>query len=82
MRHYVGFSQIESQTYFSAENLLEVNPVMINYKIRYNKNQPARCSLAWLDHFSRYLWWQKNRKMQSGHVMLRARVAMEKGLLS
>ena len=68
--------------YFSAENLLEVNPVMINYKIGYNKNRPARCSLVWPDRFFRYLLWQKNRKMQSGHAMLRARVAMEKGLLS
>ena len=69
--------------YFSTENLLEVNPVVTNYKIRHNENRPARYSLVWPDHFSRYyLWWQKNGKMRSGHVRLRARVAMEKGLLS
>ena len=28
------------------------------------------------------LWWQKNRTTQSGHVRLRARVAMEEDLLS
>ena len=36
--------------YFS-ENLPGVNPVVMNYKIRHNKNQPAtepaRYSLAW-----------------------------------
>ena len=34
--------------YFSAENLPEVNPVVMNYKIRHNKNRPARYSLALL----------------------------------
>ena len=34
--------------YFSAEDLLEVNPVLMNYKIRHNKNR-----------FFCYLWWQK-----------------------
>ena len=34
--------------YFSAENL-SVNPVVMNYKIRYNKNRPARYSFAWPD---------------------------------
>ena len=34
--------------YFSAENFPEINPVMMNYKIRHNKNQPARYSLALL----------------------------------
>ena len=28
----------------------EVSPVM-NYKMRYTKNQPARDSLVWSDHF-------------------------------
>ena len=46
--------------------------MVINYKMRHNKNQPARYSLVW------YLWWQKNRKTWSGH----ARLAMEEGLLS
>ena len=34
--------------YFSAENLPEVSPVVM----RHNKNQPARYSLVWPDHFS------------------------------
>ena len=69
--------------YFSAENFPEVNPVAMSYKIRHNKNQPARYSLAWSNcFFCYYFWWQKNRKMWCGHVRLRARVAMEKGLLS
>ena len=48
--------------YFSAENLPEVNPVVMNYKIRHNKNLPARYSLAWSGCFFHYyyLWWQKN----------------------
>ena len=33
--------------YFSAENLLGVNPVAMNYKMRHNKNWPAKYSLAW-----------------------------------
>ena len=37
---------------YTSENLLEVNPMMINYKIRHNKNRPAKHSLACLDHFS------------------------------
>ena len=37
---------------FSAENLLEVSPVVINYKMRHNKNRPARYSLVWPHHFS------------------------------
>ena len=62
--------------YFSAENLPEVSPVVMNYKMRQNKNRPARYSLVW------YLWWQKNGKTRSGNAMLHARVAMEQGLLS
>ena len=58
----------------------------MNYKMRHNKNRPARDSLAvWPDHFSVIsiiLWWQKNGKTQSGHARLRARVAMEEGLLN
>ena len=68
--------------YFSAENLT-VNPVVMNYKIRYNENRPSRYSLTWPDcFFCYYLWWQKNRKTWSGHARLCARVAMEEGFLS
>ena len=61
-------------------------PVVINYKIRNNKNRPAtrpaRYSLAWPDRFSRYyLWWQKNGKTQSELARLHASVAMEKACL-
>ena len=69
--------------YFSSENLPGVNPVVINYKIRHNKNRLVRYSLAWPDCFFRYyLWWQKNGKTRSGHARLRARVATEEGLHS
>ena len=73
--------------YFSAENLLGVNPVVMKYKIRHSKNRtatrPARYSLVLPDLFSRYhLWWQKNGRTRSGHARVRARVAMEEGLLS
>ena len=34
-----------------SEDLLGVNIVVTNYKIRHNRNQPARYSLAWLDCF-------------------------------
>ena len=79
--------KMEWQMYFSAENLPGVNPVVMNYKIRHSKNQtatrPARYSLMLPDLFSRYhLWWQKNGKTRCGYVRLRARVAMEEGLLS
>ena len=67
--------------YFSAENLAEGNPVVMNYKIRHNKNLPVRYSLAWSGHFFHYLWWQKNGKTQPGHARLLARVAMEEDLL-
>ena len=70
-----------------SENLLGVNPVVMNYKIRHNKNRPttrpARYRLLWSDHFfCYYLWWKKNGKTWSGHARLHARVAMEEGLLS
>ena len=60
--------------YFS-ENLPGVNPVVIHYKIRQNKNwsamKPARYSLAWPDRFIHYYWWwKKNRITQSGHARL------------
>ena len=29
----------------------KVSPVVMNYKMRHNKNQPARDSLVWPDHF-------------------------------
>ena len=72
--------------YFS-ENLPGVNPVMMNYKKRHNKNMPAmrpvRYSLAWPDHFSVITCkGRKNRKTRSGHVRLHARVAIEESLLS
>ena len=35
-----------------SENLPGINPVVTNYKIRHDKNQPVRYSLAWLDRFS------------------------------
>ena len=61
--------------FFSAENLPEVSPVVMNYKMRHNKNRPVRYSLVW------YLWWQNNGKTRSGHARLHARVAIEEGLL-
>ena len=68
--------------YFSAENLHspEVSPVVMNYKMRHNKNQPARDSPVWPDHFSVVV--AENGKIWSVHARLRARVAMEEGLLS
>ena len=42
---------MEWQMYFSAENLPEVNTVVMHYKIRRNKNQPVKHSLAWPDCF-------------------------------
>ena len=78
--------KMEWKMYFS-ENLPGVNPVVMTYKIRHNKNRPAtrptRSSLVWPDRFfCYYLWWQKNRKTRSGHARLRARVTIEEGLLS
>ena len=40
--------------YFSAENLPEVGPLVMNYKMRHNKNQPATYSLIWPDHVVHY----------------------------
>ena len=70
--------------YFSAENLPDVSPVVMNYKMRHNKNQSSRYSLVWPDRFSviSHLWWQKNGKARSGHARLHAKVTMEEGLLS
>ena len=71
--------------YFSTENLLRVNSVLMNYKIRHSKNRPAArpvmYSHALPNRFSHYyLWWLKNGKTWSGHARLHARVAMEEGL--
>ena len=73
--------------YFSADSLhsLEVSPVMMNYKMRHNKSRPARDSLVWPDHFFPLLIFvvaEKWKNTRSGHARLRARVAMEEGLLS
>ena len=39
-----------------SENLPGINPVVMNYKIRHNKNRPVmrpvRYGLVWPDHFS------------------------------
>ena len=71
--------------YFS-ENLPGINPVVMNYKIRHNKNwpamRPARYSLVWPDRFSITICGGIKTEKQSGHVRLRARVATEEGLLS
>ena len=40
--------------YFSAENLPDVSPVVMNYKMRHNKNQSSRYSLVWPDRFFCY----------------------------
>ena len=44
-------TKMERQMYFSGD-LPGVNPVVTNYKIRHNKNQPEMYGLAWLDCFS------------------------------
>ena len=46
-------TKMECQMYFS-KNILRVNPVVMNYKIRHiaNKKRPARYNLACPDHFS------------------------------
>ena len=69
--------------YFS-KNIPGVNPVVVNYKIRH-KNQPAMrparySGPAWPPHPS--IITCGGRKTQSRHARLRARVAMEEGLLS
>ena len=43
-----GMTNVFLKKYFS------VNPVVMNYKLRHNKNQPARYSLAWPDRFFHY----------------------------
>ena len=54
--------KMEWQMYFT-ENFMGVNPVVMNYNIRHNKNRPARYSLAWPDRFFHYyLQWQKTEK--------------------
>ena len=68
---------------FSAENLPGVNPMVMKYKIRHNKNRSAKYSLAWPYHFSVIICGgRKQKKTQSGHVRLYASVAMEESLLS
>ena len=50
----------------NVKNIPGVNPVLMNHKIKYNKNQPVtrpvRYSLTWPDCLFRYLRWQKNGK--------------------
>ena len=61
-----------------ADNLPEVNPVVMNYKMRHNKNQPARDSLVWPDHFSVInICGGRETENMVGHARLRARAAME-----
>ena len=55
--------------------------MVMNYKIRH-KNRPARYSLAWPDAFPLLFVVAEKQKTRSGHARLRARVAMEEGLLS
>ena len=79
------YSKMEWQMYF-LENISGVNPVVMNYKIGRNKNQlatrPARYSFMWPDHFFHYYYSIcGGRKTWSGHAWVRARVAMEEGLL-
>ena len=68
--------------YFS-KNIPGVNLVVMNYKIRHNKNQPAtrpaRYSLRGQSAFSVIICGGKTR---SGHARLRARVEMEEGSFS
>ena len=66
--------------YFS-DNLPGVNPVVMNYKIRHNKNQSPGYSPVWPDCFFIIIFG--GRKTRSGDVwLLHVRVAMEEGLLS
>ena len=44
---YIRVRKWNDKIYFSAENLPEVSPVVMNYKMRHNKNRPARDSLVW-----------------------------------
>ena len=72
--------------YFSAENLHspEVSPVMMNYKMRHNKNQPARNSLLWPDHFPLLIFVVAERRKDTVWTCeaIRASVAKEEGLLN
>ena len=60
--------------------------MIMNYKMRHNKNQPARDSLVWplaRPFFPLLIFVVADEwKTRSGHARLRARVAMEEGLLS
>ena len=75
---------MKRQMYFS-EKLPGVNPVVMSYKIRHSKNQPAtrpaRYSVSWPDLIPLFVMAEK-WKTQYGHARLRARVAMEEGLFS
>ena len=62
--------------YFSAENLPGVNPVVMNYKIRYIKHQPARYNLAWPDCF---FFFCGGRKTGNHGLYMRGYVRMCKG---
>ena len=66
-----------------SQRTFRVNPVVINYKIQHNKNRLAMSKqgivLCGQTAFSIIICG--GRKTQSGHVRLRARVAMEEGLL-
>ena len=59
--------------YFS-ENLPGVNPLVMNYKTRLNKNQPARYSLAWPDRFLLLFVMAEKWKNTSGYTRLYVRV--------
>ena len=78
------YSKTDWQMYFS-DNLRGVNPVVMNYKMRHNKNDKAkRHSLAWPDCFFFYYLCMvaENGKTRSGHVRLWANIAMEECLHS
>ena len=49
--------------YSLAENLLGVNPVAMNYKMRHNKNWPVKYSLAWPTTFLLFVVEEKQRNM-------------------
>ena len=57
--------------------------MVMNYKMRHNKNQLARNSLVCKTIFPLLIFVVvEKRKTRSGNARLRARVAMEEGLLS
>ena len=69
--------------YFSAEYLHspEVGPVVMNYKMRHNKNRPEKDSLVWPDHFP--LLVTKRCKCTDWTCEATCKgIAMEEGLLS